>query len=135
MGVIHRGDLQRILLKAAQKHGCHILTSHNFVAAHKDFLPQVQVIDRKTGLTKSMEGDLIIAADGIRSTLRKQMAKAGNYMDQLVPTGDAAFRLLVHRESVKHDQELLSMLDSNIAVRYMGPGGHVMAYPLKRNLL
>jgi salicylate hydroxylase len=105
------------------------------VAAHKDFLPQVQVIDRKIGLTKSLEGDLIIAADGIRSTLRKQMAKVGNYTDQLVPTGDAAFRLLIHRESVKHDQELLSMLDSNIAVRYMGPGGHVMAYPLKRNLL
>jgi salicylate hydroxylase len=28
MGVIHRGDLHRILLEAARKNGCRILTSH-----------------------------------------------------------------------------------------------------------
>ncbi|CAN8106108.1 unnamed protein product [Discula destructiva] len=53
--------------------------------------------------------------------------------DRPCPTGDAAYRLLIPREKVQHDPELLAMLDQNVAVRYMGPGGHIMAYPLRGN--
>jgi salicylate hydroxylase len=80
-------------------------------------------------------GDIVIAADGIKSVCRKHMAMAGGYAnkDQPYPTGDAAYRLLIPREKVQHDPELLAMLDRDVAMRYMGPGGHIMAYPLKGN--
>jgi salicylate hydroxylase len=63
------------------------------------------------------------------------MAMAGGYADKdrPYPTGDAAYRLLIPREKVQHDRELLAMLDQDVAMRYMGPGGHIMAYPLEGN--
>jgi salicylate hydroxylase len=80
-------------------------------------------------------GDVIIAADGIKSFCRKQMALVGGYSqsNRPYPTGDAAYRLLISREKIQHDPELLAMLNQNVAMRYMGPGGHIMAYPLKGN--
>ena len=63
------------------------------------------------------------------------MALAGDYTqsNRPYPTGDAAYRLLISREKVQHDPELLAMMDQNVAMRYMGPGGNIMAYPLKGN--
>lgn len=55
--------------------------------------------------------------------------------DRPCATGDAAHRLLIHREKVQHDSELLAMLDRDMAVRYMSPGGHIMAYPLRGNMV
>jgi salicylate hydroxylase len=80
-------------------------------------------------------GDLVIAADGIKSFCRKQMALTSGYAqsNRPYPTGDAAYRLLIPREKIQHDPELLAMLNQNVAMRYMGPGGHIMAYPLKEN--
>lgn len=43
------------------------------------------------------------------------------------------YRLLISREKIQHDPELLAMLNHDVAMRYMGPGGHIMAYPLKGN--
>jgi salicylate hydroxylase len=95
----------------------------------------VLVLDCKTGLKTWWVADVIIAADGIRSTLRKQIAQAIGFQDEPVPTGDAAYRLLIPREKVKYNPTLLEMLDQNVAMRYMGPHGHVMAYPLRGNTL
>lgn len=63
------------------------------------------------------------------------MALAGGYAqsNRPYPTGDSAYRLLIPREKIQHDPELLAMLNQNVAMRYMGPGGHIMAYPLKGN--
>lgn len=82
-------------------------------------------------------GDLIIAADGIRSICRQHVAETegDTIQDRPCPTGDAAYRLLVPREKVQNDPELLAMLDRNVAMRYMGPRGHIMAYPLRGNTM
>ncbi|KAK2732574.1 3-hydroxybenzoate 6-hydroxylase [Colletotrichum kahawae] len=133
MAVIHRADLHRILLDAARRSGCHILLSHTVVAADPQFLPRVQAIRSETGTTVWFNGDVVLAADGIKSMLRRQMAQAGGHQDRRIPTRDAAYRLLIPRERIQHDKLLLSMLDQNVAMRYMGPGGHVMAYPVKGN--
>ncbi|KAJ6199363.1 hypothetical protein J3E72DRAFT_187012 [Bipolaris maydis] len=137
MGVIHRGDLHRILLDAARGNSCQILTFHTVVNVDSSPTPKVRVTVGNTNKSFWLTGDIVIAADGIKSICRKQMALAGGYAhkDQPYPTGDAAYRLLIPREKVKHDAQLLAMLDQNVAMRYMGPGGHIMAYPLKGNKL
>ncbi|TVY43045.1 FAD-dependent monooxygenase, partial [Lachnellula occidentalis] len=132
MGVIHRGDLQRILLNAAKKSGCQVLTSQTVMAADPSF-SRLQVRDNKTGITSWFLSDVVLAADGIQSTLRKQMVLARGHRYQSTPTGDAAYRLLIPRERIQHDEMLLKMLDQDVAMRYMGPGGHIMAYPVMRN--
>lgn len=133
MGVIHRGDLQRILYNAALENGCTILTSRKVVAVDPNFEARVEVTNGKTGDTVWFQGDMVVAADGIKSLLRKQMVVAGGNREPVVDTPDAAYRLLIPRERVQHDKTLLSMLDGNMALRYMGPGGHVMAYPIQGN--
>jgi salicylate hydroxylase len=61
------------------------------------------------------------------------MAAANGSKDQALRTGDAAYRLVVPRHKIQHDPVLTDMMARNVAVRYMGPGGHVMAYPLNSN--
>lgn len=63
------------------------------------------------------------------------MAIAGGHEDRPVPTGDAAYRLLIPKTKIEQHRALLEMIEKNVAVRYMGPGGHVMAYPLRHNTL
>ncbi|EUC42426.1 hypothetical protein COCMIDRAFT_103593 [Bipolaris oryzae ATCC 44560] len=137
MGVIHRGDLHRILLNAAGDNGCQISTSHTVIEVDSSPVPRVRVRVGNNSQCLWFTADIVIAADGIKSVCRKQMALAGGYAskDQPYPTGDAAYRLLIPREKVQHDSELLAMLDQDVAMRYMGPGGHIMAYPLKGNKL
>ncbi|KAH7308599.1 hypothetical protein B0I35DRAFT_360568 [Stachybotrys elegans] len=134
-GIVHRADLQRVLLHAALGQGCRILTSHSVVAAHPSFRPRILVLDRQTGARRWWDADVVIAADGIKSTLRKQITTAIGFQDDPIPTGDAAYRLLIPRERIQHDPALLEMLNQNEAVRYMGPGGHVVGYPLRGNML
>ncbi|TLD18545.1 hypothetical protein PspLS_10278 [Pyricularia sp. CBS 133598] len=133
MGVIYRGDLQRILLAAVVEVGCRLCTSSNVVAVDSHFRPRVQVVDTKTAESTWLHGNVVIAADGIKSSLRRQMVAAGGDREHIVDTTDAAHRLLIPRERIQGNQTRLSMLDDNVALRYIGPGGHVMAYPVKGN--
>ena len=80
-----------------------------------------------------IEGDVVIAADGIKSDIRRQMADIHSVHDQSMPTGDAAYRIIIPKEKLEHDPEALALLESNNGMRWMGPGGHVMAYPIKNN--
>ncbi|KAJ4301272.1 hypothetical protein N0V90_003363 [Kalmusia sp. IMI 367209] len=130
LAVIHRGDLQRILIRAAKSSGCYIVTSQKVIEADTARGAHVQTAD---GTWYS--GDVVFAADGIKSTLRAQIAAAYGITDSAIPTGDAAYRVLIPRETIQHDKEALAMLDQNVGMRYMGPGGHVMAYPVRNNTL
>ncbi|KAI0976098.1 putative salicylate hydroxylase [Xylaria arbuscula] len=133
LAVIHRADLQRILLDAAIKCGCTILKDHEVVDIDENFSPRVLV--RNGGNKTWMSADLILAADGMSSAIRRRMAAANNHDDRLVPAGESAYRFLLPRELIEHDQEAMDLLNRNHGIRYMGPGGHIMAYPLRRNTL
>jgi salicylate hydroxylase len=61
------------------------------------------------------------------------MAAAHGVRDHSRSTGDAAYRVLIPKEDMKHDARALKLLNSNIGMRWMGPGGHIMAYPIKNN--
>jgi len=137
MGVIHRGDLQQILLGAVQQSGGRIFTSRTVLGVDEAFYPRVLVRNNKNGKKVWLRADVVIAADGIQSTVRRQIGQMekGSHHETPVATGDSAYRLLIPRERVQHDAALLAMLDQNVAMRYMGPGGHIMAYPVKQNSL
>ncbi|EMC93097.1 hypothetical protein BAUCODRAFT_38008 [Baudoinia panamericana UAMH 10762] len=128
LGVIHRGDLQRTLLAEAKKAGVDIQTDHKVVRADPKFEARVQL---KNG--EWVEGDLIIAADGIKSDIRRQIAEYHKHVDHASPTGDAAYRILIPKEKMQHDEYALELLNTDVGMRWMGPGGHIMAYPIKNN--
>ncbi|KAG9691592.1 FAD/NAD(P)-binding domain-containing protein, partial [Aureobasidium melanogenum] len=128
LGVIHRGDLQVTLLKFAQEQGCDIRTNSKVVKCDDNFEARVQLKDGSW-----IEGDLVVAADGIKSDLRRQIAAFHKHKDHSTPTGDAAYRILIEKERMEHDPEALELLSQNVGMRWMGPGGHIMAYPIKNN--
>lgn len=80
-----------------------------------------------------VHGDLVVAADGIKSKIRHQIAARHNHVDRATPTGDAAYRILISKDSMKNDPEALDLLSRNVGMRWMGPAGHIMAYPIKNN--
>ncbi|KAF4964676.1 hypothetical protein FZEAL_10843 [Fusarium zealandicum] len=109
------------------------MTSQTVISVNPEFAATIQARNNKTGDISWFHGDVVIAADGIKSSIRQQMALADGFHDQPVCTGNAAYRLLVSIDKVEHDPLLSGMLRESVAVRYMGPGGHVMAYPLQNN--
>ncbi|TQW01317.1 salicylate hydroxylase [Cordyceps javanica] len=135
MSVIHRGDLQKILLDKALELGCHIFTNHKVIAVDPTFSAKVWVHQRSTGAKLWLSADMIIAADGVKSQIRRQIMNSISCEDEPTPTGDAAYRLLIPRERVINNPTALSMMDQNVGMRYMGPGGHIMAYPIRDNSL
>ncbi|KAI0015041.1 putative salicylate hydroxylase [Xylariomycetidae sp. FL0641] len=133
LGVVHRADLHAVLLKAATEAGCEILTGHQVLALDKDFRPQVTYTHN--GKEGMLSGDLVIAADGMNSPARKVVAAAHGHEDRLTPTGESAYRIMLPKELMEHDEKLMAILNEDMGLRYMGPGGHIMAYPLRKNTL
>ena len=110
--VIHRGDLQVTLLKFAQQQGCDIRTNSKVVKCDDNFEARVQLKDGSW-----VEGDLVVAADGIKSDLRRQIASYHKHIDHSTPTGDAAYRILIEKERMEHDPEALELLSQNVGMR------------------
>ncbi|KAI8628760.1 putative salicylate hydroxylase [Xylariaceae sp. FL1651] len=165
LAVIHRADLLRVLLEAAKESGCKILTDHKVVGTDPHFQPWLTLLDRRilvrnNDIDRWVSGDLVIAADGMNSLVRRQIALACGHDDRLVPTGETAYRFMLSKESIQHDETVMALLRENQAVRWyvlkppmpvvrpkslwssganqyrnMGPGGHIMAYPLRQNTL
>lgn len=118
LAVIHRGDLQRILLQAVKDAGVSIRLNSKIVAVDDNFEARVQL---ESG--EWVSGDLVIAADGIKSHIRYLMAKRHNIQDRSIPTGDAAYRVIIPKEKMQGDQRALDLLNGNVGMRWMGPGG------------
>ncbi|KAI0166632.1 putative salicylate hydroxylase [Xylariaceae sp. FL1272] len=85
------------------------------------------------GNVKWMTGDLVIAADGVNSLIRKRMLENEGLHDELVPTGHIGYRFTLTEEMIKGDENVMGLLRETTATRFMGPHGHIMAYPLRNN--
>lgn len=129
--VIHRGDLQAILLRAAAwETGIIIRTNAKVVDIADGFEASIRLEDGEC-----LTGHLVIAGDGLKSRTRAQIMRTIGAKNGSHHTGDAAYRILLPREVLLGDNEAMGLLNSKTATRWMGPGGHVMAYPVSNHLV
>lgn len=128
LSVIHRGDLQAILLQAVKDLQIPIHLNSKVVEADPSFSTRI-----KLSSGEWVRGDVVICADGIKSSIRRQMASSHGVQDHSRPTGDAAYRVLIPKEKLANDPQALELLSQDVGMRWMGPGGHIMAYPIKNN--
>ncbi|GAA5895067.1 uncharacterized protein JCM6883_002309 [Sporobolomyces salmoneus] len=126
--VVHRADLQRVLRVGAEREGVKILTGH--CCTDVNFEESKLLVKTAKG-EEWAEGDVIIAADGIKSIMREKMLALSGLKDEGRATGDAAYRIIIPREKLEDDPELLQLVTEKVGIRWMGPGGHIMAYPIK----
>jgi len=116
--VIHRSDLHAILLAACQRAGVDLVTGCT--------VNDVEIgVDRSAVLseTRRDEAAVVLAADGLRSALRGKLSD-----DQPISSAYVAYRGAVPIADVK-EVDGLAMQD---VVVYLGPGCHLVQYPLRQ---
>jgi salicylate hydroxylase len=120
---IHRGDLQLALFQRAQK------------LENAEVRLGTRVVDIDVNSTAAylatgerITGDLIIVADGVNSTLKWKICPSES--ETAEPTGDAAYRLILPRQVLENDEELLALVQQPWVKRWDGPNGHVIVYPV-----
>ncbi len=116
---IHRADLQNILFKAAKIQGVAFKLASPVISASQEE-------DKVCVQTPSGEcvGDILIGADGIRSTIRQSVF--GN--DAPIFSGRVAWRGLFH----VNDHNINLSKDTH---NWIGPGRHVVAYYVKNGTM
>jgi salicylate hydroxylase len=120
--MVHRGDLHGVLLEAV-----------------RELKPEAVVVDaRATGFTqdeqsvtltladgRTARGDGLIGADGVHSQMRSQMFLSPKARF----TGLMAWRGLAPMERLSPE------LCRPVGTNWIGPGGHVITYPIRANAL
>jgi salicylate hydroxylase len=115
--VLHRSDLLDILRRACERAGVELVTG----AQVDDATVSADSVMVTTGET-AHHGDVLLAADGLRSGLRSRLSK-----DEPIASGYVAYRGAVSIDQLE-DRDGLALDD---VVVYLGPGCHLVQYPLR----
>jgi 3-hydroxybenzoate 6-monooxygenase len=120
--VIHRVDLHQILLNACRSEPHIELIPHGDVVGFEDLGTHVQL---HTQNKQVIQGEAIVGADGLRSTIRQQILKEGE--PRMI--GFVAHRTIVPMSDVP------AGIHRNDVVLWSGPGFHIVHYPLRSGTL
>ncbi|KIW29782.1 uncharacterized protein PV07_05570 [Cladophialophora immunda] len=91
--------------------------------------PSVTLSDGST-----LKADVVVGADGVKSTCRKVLYQKLGLTDRARPTGDAAFRVMIPLQRIQ-DQKLIEFVKTPVATRWIGPGRHVQGFPIRDHSL
>ncbi|GIJ82700.1 hypothetical protein Asppvi_001211 [Aspergillus pseudoviridinutans] len=126
--VVHRADLHNALIeKAVALENVQVQVNSTVTRVRFD-PPAVTLADGTV-----VHGDVVLAADGIKSSIRDQLL--GKDATKAVPTGDAAYRIMLPRSAMENDPELKQLIDEPQATRWIGPYRHIIAYPVRNHQL
>lgn len=119
--VIHRADLQNILLKACSENPDISLTFGSEVtdaAVHKN---GITALVKSDGEITEEVGDLLVGADGVGSRIRTDVLK----LKKAEYSGKTAWRALIPASQVK----MLEALENTVV--WLGPKAHAVTYPVR----
>ncbi|KEF60706.1 salicylate hydroxylase [Exophiala aquamarina CBS 119918] len=92
--------------------------------------PSFTAIPRKDGEPYQVECDILLGADGVKSSTRIAMLEALNVVANVQDTNQAAYRIMLSREQMSTDPELLALIDADKVIRWIGEKRHLIAYPV-----
>lgn len=118
---LHRADLQRAMVQRAVELGANLLLDSKVAQVE---LEESAVILEKGAVIK---GDLVLAADGLWSSLRSIFA---GYSILPKPTGDLAYRVILDASTIE-DLELQEWIARKGLHIWVGPGVHAVAYGVR----
>ena len=114
--VVHRGELHGVLLRACKDHPCVTLKTG---AAVRGYDQSDGTVQAKLESDEVMDGVALIGADGLWSSVRKQMVG-----DSVRVSGHSTYR------SVIPAADMPETLRWNAAALWAGPRCHIVHYPL-----
>lgn len=84
----------------------------------------------RDGPAYKVDADILLASDGVKSRARDALLKTRNAAAKIEDTGQAAYRIMLTRQQVETDPDLLELLQSRQLTRWIAPGRHIIAYPV-----
>lgn len=129
----HRSSLAGSLYKGCQNEKAIKFTFSSTVSDAK-FSPRPSfLVTPREGEPYRVECDILLAADGVKSNIRRDMLKMLGETADVQDTGQAAYRIMLTRDQMKHDPELLKLIDSDTVTRWIGEKRHIIAYPISNH--
>ena len=130
----HRSSLAGSLYAACQREAKAI--QFHFSSAVEEvvsFSPRPSIrVQPRDGEAYTATADILIAADGVKSVVRASMLSKLNLSASTVDTGQSAYRIMLARDQIEHDPDLLALIDGDGATRWIGEKRHWIAYPVSR---
>ncbi|KAI6853701.1 putative monooxygenase [Hortaea werneckii] len=127
----HRSSLAGSMYEACKKEKAitfHFATSAGDVQSWGE-RPRFEAIPRE-GEKYTVECDVLFACDGVKSTIRDQLLRLKSIDAKIIDTGQAAYRIMLRREDMQNDPELLELIDKESVTRWIGEKRHIIAYPV-----
>ncbi|KAJ6111208.1 Monooxygenase FAD-binding [Penicillium sp. IBT 16267x] len=126
--VLHRADLHNALIAKA-------LELDNVTLRENSAVTSVQFNPASVTLANGsiVRGDVVIGVDGIKSTVREHLLQDSS--TKAIATGDAAYRIMLPRSVMEKDAELKTLVEEPQATRWLGPGRHIVGYPVRKHEL
>ncbi|KAJ5115792.1 hypothetical protein N7456_000140 [Penicillium angulare] len=97
--------------------------------------PSFTATPREGEVAYKVECDVLLGADGIKSETREAMLKRLDVQVGVKDTQQAAYRIMIHKDQIKDDPELLALINSNTVTRWIGEKRHIIAYPVANNTI
>lgn len=128
----HRSSLAGSLYEGCKKQKAINFFFASAVEEIKSFSskPSFVVKPRKGGELYTVEADVVLAADGVKSVIRDQILDKLKVSAKIIDTDQAAYRIMLRREEMEHDPELLELIDKEAVTRWIGEKRHIIAYPV-----
>ncbi|KAF2677860.1 FAD/NAD(P)-binding domain-containing protein [Lentithecium fluviatile CBS 122367] len=77
-----------------------------------------------------VEADIVLGCDGVKSPTRVSMLQQLGETAEAKDSGQAAYRIMLTRDQMKHDAELLALIEADTVTRWIGEKKHIIAYPI-----
>lgn len=129
----HRSSLANGLYDACKRERAVTFHFSTVVEDVTSFSPRPTFTAKpRNGDPFTVESDILLAADGVKSGVRTKMMKELNVDTHINDTGQSAYRIMLRRDELQHDPELLQLLEADEAVRWIGEKRHIIAYPVSK---
>ncbi|KAF2106953.1 hypothetical protein BDV96DRAFT_617133 [Lophiotrema nucula] len=132
----HRSSLARAMYDGCKKESDKITFKFRSTITDIKFSPKPSfTVTPRNGEPYQVECDIILGADGVKSNTRVAMLQELGETASVVDTGQAAYRIMLTREQMKDDPELLALIESDTVTRWIGPRRHIIAYPISNHTI
>ncbi|KIX03162.1 uncharacterized protein Z518_06713 [Rhinocladiella mackenziei CBS 650.93] len=127
----HRASLVGALFKGCQRESAIRFHFSTRVQELTSFSPKPSfTATPRSGSPYRVSADILLAADGVKSPTREILLSTLGVEDNVQDTGQAAYRIMLTREQMQHDPELLSLINTDRVTRWIGAQRHIIAYPI-----
>lgn len=127
----HRASLANALYEGCKKQSSitfHFSTTVESVISFSP-RPSFKAVPRD-GEAYNVDCDVLLASDGVKSNVRVAMLQELGVDAKVIDTQQAAYRIMLTRDQMKDDPQLLELIDGERVIRWIGAKRHIIAYPI-----